>query len=98
MHYIKQIETVMLEDIIAWVKWMYAQLQSFEDRKFFPKNRAACTTYPSYGSPGFMCDYAPLCSVPDWQMLAGNYDVAEEKPFVLTKPTIEGQPIKEEPK
>jgi hypothetical protein len=95
MSYPVFVNDTFLEDTIQWIQWQYAQLKSFEERKHFPKNRAACTPYPGFGSPGYMCDYADLCSVPDWTRLSGQYEISEEKVFVLAKPTIEGKPIEQ---
>lgn len=93
MSYPVYVNDVFLEDTIAWIQWQYAQLKSFEERKYFPKNRSACTPYPGFGSPGYMCEYASLCSVPDWTSLSGQFEIGEEKVFVLAQPTLEGKPI-----
>jgi len=76
-----------VESVIDWFKDMYREYDIFINRLMidneqFPKNLAACTTYASFGEPGYTCEYQKLCSVEDWPKLLSLYEQEPVKPFL----------------
>jgi hypothetical protein len=78
-----------LEEILEWWRWQDGMLSAHESLsdlqsspiqavRSWPKNLAACTPYPQFGSQGFVCDYQPLCLAGDrWPGLLGQFSQAK---------------------
>lgn len=58
----------------------------------FPKDFTGCTPYTFFYSPGFRCDFADLCRVPDWRQLTDLYNVVEDHDM-FQDVTVEGNAI-----
>ncbi len=52
----------------------------FESRSW-PQDFSACTTYPQHGSPGYRCEFIPLCKSPDWRRIREMFKIEYWKPF-----------------
>ena len=48
----------------------------------FYQDFTGCTPYSHFYMPGWRCDYADLCRVPDWQMLTDLYKVVPDHNFL----------------
>lgn len=48
----------------------------------FEKNFSMCTSYSHFYMPGFRCEYADLCRVPDWRSLTALYRVVPDHDFL----------------
>lgn len=93
-----------LEDVLLWLQRttdslldaeiVYAELLEEHDgnanlaAKAFPKDFTGCTPYTHYYTPGWRCDFADLCRVPDWRALSDLYKVMPDHDFL--KITMEG--------
>lgn len=58
---------------LAWARYWGTELLKAEKERSFLANISACTTYPQHGSPGYLCEYSPLCEQPDWTSLKHMY-------------------------
>lgn len=98
-----------LEDVLLWLQRttrslleaedMYADLLVKHDGDAnaaalaFPKDFTGCTPYTHYYRPGWRCDFADLCRVPDWRSLSDLYKVVPDHDFL--KVTVEGGDVKQ---
>jgi hypothetical protein len=79
-----------LQDNLEWMQRTGKELLEAEDalaagatlQEVFPKDFCACTPYPHYYRPGFRCDFADLCRVPDWRALTGLFKVVPDHDFL----------------
>ena len=69
-----------LEELISWYKNLWKMLEIYENEAGFPKNFACCSPYTSFGSPGYVCEFAPLCQAKEWEELLSMYIVKPENP------------------
>lgn len=81
-------------------KWLYrtgAELLDLECRMkgctdpadVWTQNFAACTPYSFFYMPGYRCEFADLCRVPDWKSMTALYDIKPEHDFLAL--TVEGK-------
>lgn len=63
------------QDFVDWALDTGSRYLAAEETGIFSKNISMCSSYPAFGSPGFLCNYLSLCKdVPDWEQLAGIYE------------------------
>jgi hypothetical protein len=83
-----------LEHFLRWAQITGAGILACEAAGEWPKDLSACTTYPQFGQPGYMCDFDPLCSVPDWTAMRPFYYVDRHLPY-LVQATIKGEQVEQ---
>lgn len=86
-----QVQDFELEEFIQWAQIKGNEILACQNMKEWPKDISACTCYPQFGQPGYMCDFDPLCSVPDWQSMKSFYKYDPHLPYIL--PTVKGEVI-----
>lgn len=94
-----QVSDMDLEDFIIWARMTGLNILACEeqmkgrenDSTAWPKDMSGCAPYPQHYSPGYFCEFDPLCSVPDYRQMTQFYDVKRHLPYVL--PTVEGKKI-----
>ena len=63
------------QDFLGWSRDIGSKILGAEETGIFPKNISACSPYPMFGSPGYLCNYLPLCKdTPNWEEMAGLYE------------------------
>lgn len=80
-----------LEDCVEWYKEAWKGIEVCANNKpvvpgagGFNKNIAGCTTYPSFGSPGYVCEYQALCLAGSaWEDMIGLFDHKEPREFEI---------------
>lgn len=88
MTHLIQVEDHHLESIKLWLRFYAMQLLACEKKyseigaEAFVKNFAGCSAYPQFYMPSWMCDYANLCRVENWENLISLYDVREDHKFI----------------
>ena len=76
-----------LGDWLEWSLGCSAGIHRCYAENKWPKNLCGCNSYPSYGTAGFMCEFAQLCSVEHWESIVDLYEIQEWKSFVMAEPT-----------
>lgn len=84
-----------MEDILVWLKKTGRMILDAEaeflnrsdpnDFTAFEKNFCGCTPYPHFYWPGYRCEYADMCRVPDWRPMASLYKVVPDHDFLAEK-------------
>jgi hypothetical protein len=74
---------VLLGITKKWYETLWRKLETCELEEDFPCEFGACSPYPYFGCPGFMCEYAPLCQATDWRALRDLFVVRERKHFCV---------------
>jgi hypothetical protein len=74
------------DSFIEWARYQGGQILEMEKRMIFPKNIAACSTYPQFGMGSYQCYYKTLCQSQNWPDVAGHLSQGEEHPFALLDP------------
>lgn len=77
------VQDFKVDDFISWARFHGRNLLDCERIGNFPKFFSGCNPYPMFGSPGYICDYANLCDVPDWTALKSFYATGTDRPFIL---------------
>lgn len=80
-----------LEAFVRWAQVTAKGILACEAAEEWPMDPSACTTYPQHGSPGYMCYYDLLCSVPDWTAMRNFYKLDRHLPYIV--PTVKGEQI-----
>lgn len=90
----------MISDFLKWARYTTLFFLACQDHQEFPKDISACSPYPQHGSPGYQCEFTPLCLMKDWTQMIGNYEQREYPTFKLlsTEVTINGQRAEPESK
>lgn len=83
-----------VDAFIKWARYNGNMLLECERLGEFPQFLSGCNPYSMFGSPGYDCDFAALCSVPDWTQLKGLYAVGDDRPFVLKAVDGDDNPVK----
>lgn len=55
----------MCSDFLSWARYYGSLILACIESREFPKDLSACTSYPQFGTPGYECDFLPLCLAPD---------------------------------
>lgn len=71
------------EDFLKWVRYVYALIELCEKSEDFPQDFNGCNSYSSYGSAGYNCPYADLCSMSDWTEGLNFYTKDDYQPFII---------------
>lgn len=82
-----------LEGFIKWARFWGNMVIACEQNGNWPQNYPACNPYSQFGMPGYNCEFAKLCEVPDWTTMSDFYVISNERPFVLSSEgnqTVEG--------
>lgn len=56
-----------------------ARIQAANETGIWRQRNALCSSYSSFGSPGFTCEYKNICDADDWREAAEYYE--RKKPF-----------------
>ncbi len=78
------VTTHSMDDIVQWYKYWFKMLLIYETSGSFPKNLSMCTSYDSFGTSGFVCDFQDLCMVDDWRRLESMYEVMPPHEFLTS--------------
>jgi len=79
------VSEIMFEKGLEWIRKEMAKIKFNADTGSWPMNLAGCSSYGPYGVPGYVCDYKPLCQLPDWKDGKKFYDIKLWHPFVVNK-------------
>lgn len=61
-------------DGLRWARLITSQILACEKEKDFPKYLSGCASYAMFGSPGYQCEFMPMCSVGrDWLVTKEMY-------------------------
>jgi hypothetical protein len=76
-----------LRDLIEWYARAWIDIEAYHKRDVpFPKNLSSCSPYAGFGSPGYVCEYQPLCLAGEaWEDMVGMYDHEEPRKFEIVE-------------
>ena len=70
---------INIKQFIDEVKYTCARINAANETGIWMQNNALCSSYSSFGSPGFTCEYKTICNAADWRDAARLYE--QKKPF-----------------
>lgn len=80
------VQEYQIDEFLKWARWKGTELLECEKHQYWPQQYTGCSPYPTFGMPGYTCDYQRLCLVEDWRDMAGTY-LHEPRP-ALNLPVI----------
>lgn len=83
------VSDVQMDDMVKWYAEQHARITVCEDVMVWPKNRAMCSGYATFGSPTYQCEYWELCEAEDWRLMKDRYHVHERREFKVLKTATE---------
>jgi hypothetical protein len=74
-----------IDEFVSWARLTIKQIIAYTETGQLPKNPAACSTYPMFGTPGYVCEFGRLCHItPEWETYLETYDQCEERTFLIS--------------
>lgn len=73
------VSAINIRQFIQEVKLDCARINAANETGIWRQRNALCSSYSSFGSPGFTCEYKIICDADDWQDAARFYE--RKKPF-----------------
>ena len=80
------VNAVNIKRFIEEFKFTCAKINAANETGVWRQESALCSTYSSFGMPGYTCEYADLCDAADWRNVVRFYE--REKPFNPLEVTV----------
>lgn len=82
------VSSFMIATCIQWYKDIWNRISACVAAEDFPLNISACSPYPGFGMPGFVCEYQPMCLAGGlWEGMLGLYVHKEPREFEILNST-----------
>jgi hypothetical protein len=75
--HIVSVKPCEVTELLAQLQHAVSAIQSYNLQQRWPQNFAGCSPYASYGQPGYVCEYKPLCQLDDWHDGLAGYRTQE---------------------